>query len=90
MEQFVEVNLNHHIRVKLNDKGKSLYNNRYSDKFSPSLLAQLNIKPLVIDHEGYSQFQLHEFMEIFGNHFGPSAQDIPIESMNVMVQRNNL
>lgn len=88
MKKFVEFNLNHCIKVKLNDKGKELYRNRYVDRFSPEVLSKLDIKPLDIDEEGYSEFQMHEFMEIYGSHFGPSASDIPVENMNVLVQRN--
>lgn len=86
MTQYVEINLNEIIKVKLNDKGKEIFNNRYEGIFPPHVLSQLNIKQLNTDEDGYSEFQLHEFANIFGGHFGPAVQDIPVESMKALVR----
>ena len=87
MTQYVEINLNDYIKVKLSDKGKEIFDKRYEGKFPPHLLSQLDIPELKTDEDGYSEFQMHEFINIYGGHFGPAAQDIPVESMKAMVQR---
>ena len=83
-KEYIAVNLNDYIKVKLNDKGKDLYDGRH-DHFTKALLEKLDIKKLEVDEEGYSRFQLHEFMEIFGGQF-ISHTNIPVLDMNVLIQ----
>ena len=67
MLQYKETNLNDCIKVKLTEKGKEIYRNRFDED---------NIKKLgieycepKIDKDGYTEFQMWDFMRIFGKHF---------------------
>ena len=76
-DRFKDANLNDYIKVKLTDKGKQFYNDYY-DNDPPTL---------DIDDEGYSKFQMWDFMRIFGEHIhmgGPM-----ICETNVKIQIRN-
>lgn len=77
-DRFRDVNLNENIKVKLTDKGKEIYRSYYhniDDEYVPTL---------DIDEEGYCEFQLWVFMQIFGKHFwtfdgSPCETDVKIQ-----------
>jgi DNA-directed RNA polymerase subunit RPC12/RpoP len=65
-KQFVKFNINHHVYVKLTDSGILKYikaHNQYSKK-DPLTIVEFSKRA---DKDGYFQFQMHEFMEIFGD-----------------------
>lgn len=75
------INLNEVIKVKLTDRGKYIYFHRYDDlnrcwgrtMIEPSYPAE--------DEEGYSAFQLWNFMNIYGPHMGLNSESVisPLE-----------
>ena len=67
----IEINLNDFIKVKLNDLGKDVYRH--------SLFGQ---DPKV-DENGYTEFQLWVFMNIYGAYIGMTDPPI-LETMNVL------
>lgn len=67
----IEINLNDFIKVKLNDRGKDVYRH--------SLFGQ---DPKV-DENGYTEFQLWVFMNIYGAYIGMTDPPI-LETMNVL------
>lgn len=83
----VKVNINDFIKVKLTDHGKDIY-----EHSNDSLMAKpeyekikkwLEPIPLEYDDEGYVQFQLWKFMEIFGEHMWNGAPQI-IENNSII------
>lgn len=52
-------NLNYYIKIKLTEEGRIIYKKHYA-KYN------CEAPKLNIDNEGYVQFQIHDFMHIFG------------------------
>ena len=71
-EKYSDTNLNYYIRIKLTEKGKEIYQKYYAD---------FNCKApsLKIDDEGYVKFQIHDFMNIFGERLFMGAM-LPCET----------
>lgn len=61
-------NINELIKVKLTDHGKDIYYHQY-DEFNKKV-GYLTISPRYpkVDSDGFTSFQLWEFMEIYGPH----------------------
>ena len=78
-KKWTKFNMNYHVKVKLNEMGERLYLEHFT---STCIALSLMKKP---DENGYMTFQMHEFMNIFGSHFGPCLQDTPCD-MNVLVE----
>ena len=60
--KWIPFNINEYVRVKLNDAGRKIYIDHY---------AKVGIATKIpkTDHpDGWSQFQMWSFMEIFGEH----------------------
>ena len=58
-EQYKDTNLNYYIKVRLTDEGVKRYKEYYSDYGSDA-------PGIDINDEGFTQFQIHDFMHIFG------------------------
>lgn len=82
---FVPTNLNGFIKVKLTEKGKKIYNEQFH--FLNELLGCefINPTPLSFDSEGYTKFQIHEFMILYGSYLSASTKELPCET-NILVQ----
>ena len=76
---WIKFNLNDYVKVKLNETGERLYLEHFT---RTCISLSLMKKP---DEDGYMTFQMHEFMNIFGSHFGPCLQDTPC-CMDVLVE----
>jgi hypothetical protein len=82
----VKFNLNHRILVKLNDKGyKKLadYNNEIADLYPSIERRNPSYYKAMADKEGYSSFQMHDFMNKFG--YVSLGFDLPFET-NVLIE----
>lgn len=66
----MQINVNDTVRVKLNENGIAAFNQYYTD---------LNCPPPVIriDENGFTTFQLHEVMNIFGKLLWCGSQRLP-------------
>ena len=71
--RFRNANLNEHIKVKLTEKGKQIYNDYYDGNMS-----------IDYDDDGYAIFQMWDFMHIFGEHMN-MASELICET-NVMIE----
>ena len=78
----IRININEPIKVKLTDYGKVIYFQKYNEvnKYLPKF-KQRTISFPKVDEDGYSSFQLWDFMEIYGSYFGMGRQEVikPIE-----------
>lgn len=66
---FLKFNVNHHVWVKLTDRGVAellKYKNRYAEHVGAVTLADIN-KWNAVTEDGYYCFQMHQFMEVFGD-----------------------
>lgn len=77
MLEYAKANLNDYIKVKLTEYGRAVYKNHY---------AKYNLEgpKLNVDEEGYTKFQMWDFMHIFGDTMR-MAGDLPYE-LNVEIQ----
>lgn len=69
--QEIPFNINNSIKVKLNDKGYKILLDRYNDlaKRVPSMDARtISYYKESADEDGYTVFQMWNFMSIFGKH----------------------
>lgn len=83
--QYKETNLNHYIKVKLTEKGKEIYRNRFDEDDIKELGIEY-CEPK-IDKDGYTEFQMWDFIRIFGKYFHMLG-DNPCET-KCMVQVKN-
>ena len=82
-EKFVKTNLNLYIKVKLNDYGKKIHRDYWKD-----VCRDTNIPyDLEIDEEGYSTFQMHDFIHTFGEDIYLGAKPV-LETNNVLIERS--
>lgn len=81
-EKFVKTNLNLYIKVKLNEHGKQIHYDYWKDtceRFDTPY-------KLEVDEEGYSSFQIHEFMNVFGEYAHLGAEPF-LETNDVLIER---
>ena len=73
-----KLNMNSIVRVRLNDLGKEIYYHRYDDcnEWLKSRGApQIGCDFPDVDEGGFSEFQLWDFMSIFGPHIGMGKKE---------------
>lgn len=79
------INLNEIIKVKLTDHGKDIYykyHKDFYDRIGRDYNKDLDISPYPkIDEEGFTKFQLWEFMNIYGEHMNVGMDTVikPLE-----------
>ena len=87
-----QLNLNCIIKVKLSDYGKEIFYHRYDDvnKFIVKNGGD-PIKPSFpkVDDEGYTEFQLWQFMNLYGKHMVMGAPDV-LEHLNIYIDEEDL
>ena len=75
------INLNDWIKVKLTDYGKDIYYHRYDDvnRSYGRVICKPNFPK--VDKDGYTRFQLWQFMELYGPYIGMMHENVidPIE-----------
>lgn len=82
-----KLNLNSRIRVKLTDYGKDIYYHRFDEL--NEYIKQAGGKPFkpdypVVDKDGYSEFPLWKFIELYGPHIHMAAENV-IEPLNIYI-----
>ena len=81
------LNLNDTIKVKLTDHGKDIYYHQF-DKFI-EIGAKLTPKMPKVDADGYTKFQLWEFIQLYGQHIGMTKPNV-IEPIDIVIEGKNL
>ena len=79
----IKINLNDRIKVKLTDLGKQIYRESFlsiNERYGREIFSKERAEPTV-DEDGYTGFQLWDFMEMFGNYIGIGQANVidPIE-----------
>lgn len=83
----VRINLNEKVKVRLTDHGKDIYYHRYDNLYERlTRSGRLTAKPFEpsypkVDEDGYTEFQLWEFIELYGPHIGMGRKSVmqPLE-----------
>lgn len=83
-----KINLNDVVKFKLTDHGKDIYFHQYDEL--NELLRTKGLKPLgnrypKVDEEGYTEMQLWQFIELFGNHIGITKPNV-IEPLELLFE----
>lgn len=82
VNNYKEFNINEYVYVKLTDYGKEILRER-RERFNEVLISK-GIEPFTtdfikVDEDGFTQFQLWELMNIFGNFMNVSSK-LPFET----------
>lgn len=75
-KELIRINLNESIKVKLTDWGKEIYYHQY-DKVN-QIAGREICKPSFPkeDENGYTEFQLWDFIQLYGIHIGMTLPDV--------------
>ena len=81
----VAINLNEVVKVKLTAYGKEIYYHRF-DKVNEAVGREV-CKPSFpkVDAEGYSRFQLWDFIHLYGNYIRMAAKNV-IEPLEIVYE----
>lgn len=81
-----KINLNNHIKVKLTPLGADIYYHQYDEIKGdyPKIEKYLTSKLPRVDDEGYTEFQLHHFIELYGGYIGMGKKNV-IEPLDIIV-----
>jgi hypothetical protein len=81
----IKINLNETVKVKLTDLGKDIYYHQFDDL--NECYGRQIVKPRFpkCDDEGYTKFQLWEFMELYGEHMGMCKPNV-IEPLEIVYE----
>ena len=85
MMDFVKVNLNDHIKFKINDLGLKRLSENYHNIMGAHGCAKWPFKQPDLDSDGYCTMQIHEFLEQFGGQYLSNVNN-PFKSMNVLIE----
>ena len=82
----IRINLNETVKVKLTDFGKEIYYHRY-DRIN-QIAGREICKPKFPkeDENGYTEFQLWCFIELYGEHMGMASPNV-IEPLEIVYER---
>ena len=85
-----QLNLNSIIKVKLTDRGKDIFYHQYDELNSRNI----GVPPITprfpdVDSEGYSTFQLWDFMHVYGKHMMLGLPEV-IKPLNIYIQDEDL
>ena len=82
------VNLNQNMKVKLSDLGKEIYYHRFDEvNKTIKLHGGKPIEPKMpkVDAEGYTRFQMWQFMNLYGEYMTMSGERV-LETLDVIIE----
>lgn len=84
-----KLNLNCIIKVRLTDYGKDIFYHQYDELNRAS--GRTIIKPRFpdVDSDGFSKFQLWDFMHVYGKHMMLAAPEV-IKPLNIYIEDEDL
>ena len=85
----MKINLNDTIKVKLTEYGLSIYYHRYDKILEeyPRLKNTLRPKYPDVDNEGYTEFQLWDFISLYVDYMYCGAENV-IDPIEIVVNDN--
>lgn len=87
VEKPTKINLNDRVKVKLTPLGAEIYYHRYDElnkRIKEKGGKQLESIMPRIDKDGYTEFQLWYFMELYGEHMGVCKKNV-IEPLDIII-----
>ena len=81
------INLNDTIKVKLTDRGKDIYYHQFDNLIEAG--TKLTPKMPKVDADGYTEFQLWGFIQLYGRHIGMTKPNV-IEPIDIVIEGKNL
>lgn len=90
-----KLNLNSSIKVKLTPLGADIFYNRYDElnqKIKENGGLPLEPRMPIIDKDGFSTFQLWDFINLYGKYFvlGMRESDKVIKDLNIYIEEKEL
>lgn len=86
-EKPTKINLNDRVKVKLTPLGAEIYYHQY-DEVNKQIKENggMELEPIMpqIDKDGYTEFQLHHFISLYGEHIGMCKPNV-IEPLDIIV-----
>jgi hypothetical protein len=82
----IRINLNEPIKVKLTDWGKEIYYHQYDRTNRIAGREICKQKYPKEDENGYTEFQLWHFIELYGGHMGMTLPNV-IEPLEIVYER---
>ena len=81
----IKINLNETVKVKLTDLGKYIYFHRFDAINARAGETVIQPRWPKIDENGYTTFQLWDFMNIYGEHLGLAMLNV-IEPLEIIYE----
>lgn len=81
------LNFNDTIKVKLTDRGKDIYYHQLDDLIEMGV--KLTPKMPKVDADGYTEFQLWTFIQLYGQYIGMALPNV-IEPIDIVIEGKNL
>lgn len=81
-----EFNVNDYVKIKLTDAGIAILKSRHDDILKPYVG---EFKTPQVDENGYTQMQMWEVMQVFGNYMYNGNPNIPFET-NIAISEEYL
>ena len=75
-----KINWNYWIKVRLTPYGKDIFYHQFDRLILQGVLKPSDRGYPKEDKEGYSQFQLWQFMQLYGPHIGMGLRDIIVDA----------
>lgn len=82
----MRVNLNKNIKVKLTDYGKDIFYHRYDELNEARGRICITPRYPEVDADGYTRFQLWDFMNIYGQYMAFGNQKNVICPLEIVVE----
>ena len=85
-EKPTKINLNDRIKVKLTPLGAEIYYHQYDDIYKdyPKMKKHLQSSLPKVDENGYTEFQLWHFVELYGEHIGMCKKNV-ISPLDIII-----
>ena len=86
-----KLNFNSIVKVKLTPFGADIFYHKYDEliKEHPKLADTMKPKMPQIDKEGFTEFQLWHFIELYGNYIGMCKKSV-VEDINFYINEDDL
>lgn len=72
----ITIHLNDMIKVRLTERGKDLYYHRHDDLIEAGVFKEDQREMPAVDYEGKTEFQLWDFISLYGQHIGLGIESI--------------
>lgn len=83
-EEPVKINLNDNVKVKLTPYGAEIYYHQFDETNKQAGRTVIEPHMPKIDKDGYTQFQLHHFVNLYGEHIRMCNKNV-IDPLNIIL-----